>query len=315
MSLSIQHLTVRFAGTTALDDLALDVCDGERLALLGPSGCGKSTLLRVIAGLEPHAHGTVKLDGQSLDGVEPHMRPFGLMFQDHALFPHRNVAENVAFGLRMQKVPRQTCTARVDQMLELVGLAGYGDRDIVTLSGGEAQRVALARALAPSPRVLLLDEPLGSLDRGLRDRLVDDLPGVLAETATTAIHVTHDHDEAFAIGDRVAVMHAGSIEQVSTPQDLWANPVSSTVARFLGHSNLIETADGIEMWRSDAARIDPQGELRGVVSRRHFRGQQYEVTVTLNDGRDARFWLVDPPALGETISLSLDRTKVRLLLR
>lgn len=313
MSLSIENLTVRFGATTAVDDLTLHLGDGERLALLGPSGCGKSTLLRVIAGLEPGAEGTVKLDGESLHGVDPHLRPLGLMFQDHALFPHRNVGENVAFGLRMLKLERQAIQARVAQMLEIVGLDGYGTRDVVTLSGGEAQRVALARALAPSPRVLLLDEPLGSLDRGLRDRLVDDLPDVLAETATSAIHVTHDHDEAFAIGDRVAVMHSGSIVQVGTPEQVWADPASSTVARFLGHGNLFENTGGIEMWRADAAYIDPQGELRGVVTRRLFRGQQYEVTVALNDGGDAKFWLADPPAMGEPVSLTLDRTKVRLL--
>ncbi|NDH11884.1 MAG: ATP-binding cassette domain-containing protein, partial [Actinobacteria bacterium] len=186
--LAVRGVEVRFGDVPAVTGADLDLGAGELLALLGPSGCGKSTLLRAIAGLEPLAAGTISLDGDDITAVSPEVRPFGLMFQDHALFPHRNVGQNVEFGLRMNDVDPGARRERVVELLELVGLAGYERRAVTTLSGGEAQRVALARALAPAPRVLLLDEPLGSLDRYLRDRLIGELPAVLDATGTAAIH-------------------------------------------------------------------------------------------------------------------------------
>ena len=179
------------------------------MTVLGPSGSGKTTLLRVIAGLQRPDAGRVLLDGRDLEGIPPHRRGIGLVFQDHALFPHRDVSGNVSFGLRMRGDPPEAVAARTAEVLDLVGLAGFEHRSIGTLSGGEQQRVALARALAPEPRVLLLDEPLGSLDRRLRDRLLDDLARVFDELGLTAVYVTHDQTEAFALGDRVAVMRAG----------------------------------------------------------------------------------------------------------
>ncbi|MEL0140920.1 MAG: ABC transporter ATP-binding protein, partial [Acidimicrobiaceae bacterium] len=254
--LALRGVEVRFGEVRAVADTNLDLAAGEMLALLGPSGCGKSTLLRAIAGLEPLAAGTISLDGDDITADAPEARPFGLMFQDHALFPHRDVGQNVEFGLRMNEVASATRRERVGELLELVGLAGYERRAVTTLSGGEAQRVALARALAPAPRVLLLDEPLGSLDRHLRDRLIGELPAVLDATGTAAIHVTHDHDEAFALGDRVGVMHDGRLHQTDPPAEVWAAPRSLVVARILGHTNVIEGLDGIEVWRSDAAVMD-----------------------------------------------------------
>ncbi|MCH1435825.1 MAG: ABC transporter ATP-binding protein, partial [Acidimicrobiales bacterium] len=246
--LQVREAEVRFGELRAVRAVDLDLAAGERLALLGPSGCGKSSLLRAIAGLEPLAAGSICVDGEPIDHLPPERRPFGLMFQDHALFPHRTVGQNVEFGLRMDGVDPAARTARVGELLELVGLAGFERRAVTTLSGGEAQRVALARALAPGPRVLLLDEPLGSLDRHLRDRLIGDLPEVLDATGTAAIHVTHDHDEAFALGDRVGVMEGGRLHQTGPPGEVWAAPRSLTVARVLGHTNVVDGPDGVVVW-------------------------------------------------------------------
>ncbi len=226
-------------GTTAVRGVSLDLAPGEVLALLGPSGCGKSSLLRAVAGLEPVAGGSIAWDGRDLAGVPVHRRGFGLMFQEGQLFPHRDVAGNVAFGLRMAGVRRGATAGRVVELLDLVGLAGYGARPVATLSGGERQRVALARALAPEPQLLLLDEPLSALDRGLRDRLAGDLRAALVATGTTALFVTHDHDEAFTVADRVAVMDAGRLLQVAAPEDLWRVPASRRVAEFLGYQAFV----------------------------------------------------------------------------
>ncbi|HEX5333479.1 MAG TPA: ABC transporter ATP-binding protein [Cellulomonas sp.] len=239
--LSVRGLVVRYAAArdaqavTAVDDVTLDIAPGAVLALLGPSGCGKSSLLRAVAGLEPAAAGTVAWNGVDLAGVPVHRRGFGLMFQDGQLFPHRDVAGNVEFGLRMAGLDRPAREVRVRELLEVVGLAGYERRPVATLSGGEQQRVALARSLAPSPRLLLLDEPLSALDRALRERLAEDLRTALTATGTTALLVTHDHDEAFAVADRIAVMEAGRLLQVAEPAELWQRPATRQVAEFLGY--------------------------------------------------------------------------------
>jgi len=213
--------------------------DGDIFAVLGPSGCGKSTLLGVIAGLIEPEQGDVFWDQQSLRSVPPHRRDFSLMFQDFALFPHMNVYENVAFGLKFDGMSQEEISARVSEMLDLVDLEGFEKRDVNTLSGGEQQRVALARSLAPRPRLLMLDEPLGSLDRTLRDRLNLDLRRILRKIHQTAIYVTHDLEEAFTIADRVVVMNAGKIEQIGPPEEIYHRPSSLFVARFLGLENLL----------------------------------------------------------------------------
>ncbi|MBX9243981.1 ABC transporter ATP-binding protein [Actinotalea ferrariae] len=224
---------------TAVDHLDVDVAPGEVLALLGPSGSGKSSLLRAIAGLEPVSAGTIRWGGADLAGVPVHRRGFGLMFQDGQLFPHRDVARNVAFGLEMAGASRAERQARVRELLELVGLAGFDRREVTTLSGGERQRVALARSLAPRPRLLLLDEPLSALDRSLRERLATEVRAALTATGTTAVFVTHDHDEAFAVADRIAVMDAGRLLQVAEPVVLWHRPASRRVAEFLGYEAFV----------------------------------------------------------------------------
>lgn len=238
--LAVAGITVTFAGVAAVDDVSLTVPDGCVLALLGPSGCGKSTLLRAIAGLEPVRSGTISWDGVDLARIPVHRRGFGLMFQDGVLFPHRTVAGNVGYGLRVVGLRGTAADQRVRQLLDLVGLRGFGDRSVTELSGGEAQRVALARALAPRPRLLLLDEPLAALDRALRDSLLTDLRAILGETGTPAIFVTHDQQEAFAIADRVAVMRAGRIVQTGRPQQVWAAPADEWVARFVGYPAVID---------------------------------------------------------------------------
>ncbi len=243
--LTVAGVSVGFDGTPVLDGVDLAVAPGEVVVLLGPSGCGKTTLLRAVAGLEPTLAGTISWDGVDLAGVPPHERGFGLMFQDHALFPHRDVAGNVGFGLRMAGMPEAHRDERVGRVLDLVGLSGFGPRSVATLSGGEAQRVALARSLAPGPRLLMLDEPLGSLDRALRDRLVDELGVLLRRLGQAAIHVTHDHDEAFALADRIAVMADGRIARIGTPAAVWSDPRTVAVARSVGHRNLVSLgADG-----------------------------------------------------------------------
>ena len=250
----------RGPGTTAVRGVSLDLAPGEVLALLGPSGCGKSSLLRAVAGLEPVAGGSIAWDGRDLAGVPVHRRPFGLMFQAGQLFPHRDVAGNVAFGLQMAGVKRSAAAGRVAELLDVVGLSGYAQRPVATLSGGERQRVALARALAPEPQLLLLDEPLSALDRGLRDRLAADLRAALVATGTTALFVTHDHDEAFTVADRVAVMDAGRLLQVAAPEDLWRAPASRRVAEFLGYQAFVaQEASGGAGAGGELLAIGPTG--------------------------------------------------------
>jgi thiamine transport system ATP-binding protein len=223
-------VTVRFGSTVAVDGVSLDVPTGQILALLGASGSGKSTLLRAIAGLEPYT-GSIRWDGVSLTGVPPHRRGFALMFQDGQLFPHLTVAGNVGYPLR---IARRSDPERVTELLELVGLPGFGARRVTELSGGEQQRVALARSLAAAPRLLLLDEPLSALDRELRERLGTDLRDILVTAGSTAILVTHDHQEAASIADRIGLLDAGRLLQLGTLDQLRAHPANDRVARFLG---------------------------------------------------------------------------------
>ena len=308
--LRVEDVTVRFDGHAALDGVSLDIADGEVVTVLGPSGSGKSTLLRVVAGLERADSGRVLLDGHDLVSIPAHRRGIGLVFQDHALFQHRDVEGNVAFGLRIRGDRAERVARRVHELLDLVGLAGYERRSVATLSGGEQQRVALARALAPKPRVLLLDEPLGSLDRRLRDRLLDDLARIFDELRVTAVYVTHDQAEAFALGDRVAVVRSGRVVQSGTSDELWAHPIDEDVARFLGLANVLETPAGTRLVRPEAVtvRVAENGSGDGVVESAVRQGPVVRLRIRLTDGArlEAVAAALDHPKQGDRVALEVD---------
>ncbi|HZP28613.1 MAG TPA: ABC transporter ATP-binding protein [Acidimicrobiia bacterium] len=300
----------------AVDGVDLTVADGEIVCVLGPSGSGKSTLLRAVAGLEPLAAGRVRRDGVDLAGVPTHRRNLGLMFQDHALFPHRDVLGNVAFGLRMHDVPKPEATARAREALARVGLAGFEGRSVRSLSGGEQQRVALARALAPEPGLLMLDEPLGSIDRALRDRLVVEVRELLVRLGMSALFVTHDHDEALAVADRVAIMHAGRIEQQGPAIDVWRRPATRFVARFLGWNvtrlaAVARAAGGAGAGpvavRPDGLVPDPAGPLAGTVAARTFRRDHFLLRVDVEgEPLDVTVRGDHVPAVGDPVRLTVD---------
>jgi len=233
-------VTRRFGSFTAVDKVSLDIGRGEFFALLGPSGCGKTTLLRMLAGFETPNEGQVLLDGENIVGVPPYERPVNMMFQSYALFPHLTVAGNVAFGLRQEGWTRAAIDARVKDMLALVKLEEFGHRKPHQLSGGQRQRVALARALAKSPKVFLLDEPLGALDKKLRDETQFELMALQQRLGLTFIIVTHDQEEAMTMADRLGVMHAGKLIQVGTPAEIYEEPKTRWVAEFIGDVNLFE---------------------------------------------------------------------------
>ncbi len=238
--LEVHHIFKTYEGKPLLNDISFNVDTGETVCLLGASGSGKSTLLRIIAGLEDPDSGFISFNGIDLTLTPPHRRDFGLVFQDYALFPHLNVNENVAFGLKMRRLPQKEINERVVDSLEMVNLSGFGNRHVTDLSGGEQQRVALARALATRPRLLMFDEPLGALDRTLREDLLNELRKILHNTQIPAIYVTHDQEEAFTIADRVLILHNGEIIRQGTPAEVWANPESAFVAGFLGLGSVFE---------------------------------------------------------------------------
>jgi thiamine transport system ATP-binding protein len=338
--LQVVGLGVSLAGRPVVEDLHLDVAAGQVVALLGPSGAGKTTALRALAGLEPHV-GSVRLDGRDLAGVPPERRGMGLMFQHYALFPHLDVGGNVAFGLRMRGVRRAAAAGRVNDVLRLVGLDGFAGRPVTSLSGGEQQRVALARALAPEPQVLLLDEPLGSLDRSLRDHLAVELRDLFGRLGVTVVTVTHDQSEAFTVADRVAVLRAGRLVQVASPVEVWSRPADAFVAGFLGLTNLlpVTVSDGwVESpWgrlavpdRSDGPAVlvlRPDGlvvhrdrvtvdqapgsspVVTAVAGAAGFRGDHWTIPITVLDGPkvDAIVRGTWVPGTGERVAVALER--------
>ena len=308
--LSLSNIHKTYEETTALDGISFHISPGEIVALIGPSGCGKSTLLSIIAGLETPDKGELFWDDSSLSSIPPHRRNFGLMFQDNALFPHRNVLQNVAFGLQMKRIPKDDIQERVREGLELVGLPGFEQRDVNTLSGGEEQRVALARSLITQPLLLMLDEPLGSLDRNLRERLAFDLRHILHDSGQTTLYVTHDQEEAFVLADQIVIMNAGKVEQIGSPLDIYHNPKSIFVARFLGMTNIIPAQihpDQGRQWaqtqigvfpvindytgaarillRPDAVSITDieECQIAGEVIEITFRGSVCRVVIQIND--------------------------------
>jgi thiamine transport system ATP-binding protein len=324
--LTVVGVTRSFGALSVLRGVDLTVERGEIVCLLGASGSGKSTLLRIIAGLDRPDSGDVRLDGESILRQPVHTRDFGLMFQDFALFPHMNVGQNVEFGLRMKRIDKRERRARVTEVLELVNLSGFERRDIAHLSGGERQRVALARSLAPNPRLLMLDEPLGALDAVLRERLILELRAIIKRVGLTAIYVTHDRREAFAVADRLAIIEAGVINQIDTPAAVYRRPATTFAARLLGLGNIVP----VTAWR-DGEAITPLGafpmsesapvswlllhpdgidlgdQLDGVVTEAVFQGDTARISVKANDvpltfKLDAR---QSPPRPGDSIRLSV----------
>jgi ABC-type Fe3+/spermidine/putrescine transport system ATPase subunit len=349
--LEVVLVSKSYNSTPVLREVTLHADEGEIVCLLGPSGCGKTTLLRIVAGLEMADSGHVTLEGRRLDDVPVHHRNFGLMFQDYALFPHKDVTANVAFGLRMQTLPRPQVKSRVSEMLDLVGLAGYEQRQVYDLSGGEQQRVALARSLAPGPRLLMLDEPLGSLDRVLREKLMNELRAILKRIGVTVIYVTHDQQEAFAVADRVIIMDRGRIVQQGAPQAVYRHPATAWVARFLGLTNLVtgrvvavdpplidtplgrftlgegdQVAEGQEivvLLRPEAARLaaecpdETDTVIEGTVREWSFRGSHYRLVVGHKAGIELVFELMSDlaqmPQPGSQIALALRPEATSLL--
>jgi iron(III) transport system ATP-binding protein len=266
-ALEVSGVAKSFGSTRALIDVELDVADGELLALVGPSGCGKSTLLRVVAGLAAADRGEVRIGGRLVeDGsrrADPEQRDVGLVFQEHALFPHLTVSQNIMFGLRALSRPERQ--RRADHWLATIGLPGTRDRYPHELSGGERQRVALARALAPQPRLMLLDEPFASLDPNLRSHIRADVVHLLHETGTAAVFVTHDQSEALAIGDRIAVIRAGRIEQLGTPVDVFHHPANRFVAGFMGEARFLVIEPATNMTELGPAGLRRQESTPGLL--------------------------------------------------
>jgi thiamine transport system ATP-binding protein len=344
IQLEVRGLTVRYGDTVAVRGLDLTAADGEVVVVLGPSGCGKSTLLRAIAGLERPTAGRVLLDGRDVTDLRPDRREVGLMFQDHALFPHRTVAENIGFGPRVRGLPHAEVERRVERLLRLVRLDALAERVVTALSGGEQQRVALARALATEPQLLMLDEPLGSLDRALGDELLDELARIVTTVGTTVLHVTHDQDEALAVADRVVVMRAGAIVQQGTPDELWRAPRTEFVARFLGLDQLLdaEVRDGVAstalgrlpvpgaadgparlLVLPDAVRPLPAGDrpagaelhFHARVRSRRFAGDHVRLHVLTAGAVELSVpvWRGTGPAVDEAVALALDPAGVRIV--
>ena len=326
--LRVRDLEVRYGDLVAVADIDLDLEQGETLALLGRSGSGKTTVLKAIAGLVPTTRGTIEVDGVGLDGVPAHRRDVGLVFQDFALFPHLDVGDNVAYGLRMHDI--DGIEARVADALEMVGLSGMERRRIDQLSGGQAQRVALARTLAPRPRLLLLDEPLGSLDPDLRAGLAVEVKRLLDDTGVPTIVVTHDTAEAFALGDRLAVIVDGHIAASGTPAEVWRDPGSEAVARLVGHRSIVpvEVSAGIagvgdasipvaapdgpaELLVLPGAATAP-GPVTATVTATRYRGPDWVATVDLGDGSIDVATDV-PPEIGGRLGITIDPDGVVVL--
>jgi ABC-type Fe3+/spermidine/putrescine transport system ATPase subunit len=336
--LTVKNLSSSYEDRPLLKDISFSLQEGDILCLLGPSGAGKTTLLRLLAGLEEEDSGTFTFNNLNIRSIPSHKRNFGMMFQEYALFPHKNVYENVSFGLEMKNWTSITRKKRVAEMLKVVGLSGFDNRAIDELSGGERQRVALARSLAPGPQLLLLDEPLGSLDRILRDRLAIEIRSILKSLNVTALFVTHDQSEAFSVSDKIGILHDGRLEQFDCPENIYRTPANTTVARFLGFKNIIYgkmekrnkfhspigelslpggtdyEKNKILLIRPEAARISKGIDkeknvitLRGHVVSRQFLGSTYKLQVEVSLQKLFFELPIDPtpPKIEEPVKLTI----------
>lgn len=327
--LEVMDVYKSYANKPLLRGISFSIAEGETICLLGSSGSGKSTILRIIAGLESAESGDVCWQGRSLKKIPVHERNFGLMFQDYALFPHLDVFGNVAFGLRMQNLSKEKIHSRVMEVLGQTNLLAFSHRQVSDLSGGEQQRVALARALAPQPRLLMLDEPLGALDRALRESLIGELRGILHRSGIPAVYVTHDQQEAFTVADRVVLLHEGVVAQAGSAPEVYEKPSSPWVASFLGLGNVlrgvvvekgVETTVGIIplgankspgqevalLLRPQAEVVDTGETLSGKVVDVVFRGQEFRVE--LDNGMF--FFLQHAPVLGQLVRLRVNRVEI-----
>ncbi len=336
--LNVKNLSSSYEGQPLLKEITFSLKKGEILCLLGPSGAGKTTLLRLLAGLEKEDGGIVTFGNLNIQTIPSHKRNFGMMFQEYALFPHKNVFENVSFGLEMKKSPLKARQEKVAEMLETVGLKGFAHRTIDELSGGERQRVALARSLAPEPQLLLLDEPLGSLDRTLRDRLSVEIRSILKALEVTALFVTHDQSEAFSVADKVAILYEGKLEQFDSPENIYRTPANTTVASFLGFKNIIcGKMDNGDLFcsaigpiylpaecndkqnchlliRPEAARIirgeeikEDEIALEGKVVKKQFQGATYKLQIEVGEQMLFFDLPIDPtpPGIGYPVDLAI----------
>lgn len=288
--LELQNISKNYEGRPLLRNISFTLHADETICLLGASGSGKSTLLRMIAGLEFPDEGRILFNGIDLANTPTHRRDFGLVFQDYGLFPHLNIFDNIAYGLKMKNYPPSQIKERVATLLEQVGLTGFENRNVTDLSGGEQQRVALARALAPSPRLLMFDEPLGALDRTLKEDLLNELRDILQKTKIPAIYVTHDQEEAFAIADRILLLHEGAIIRQGKPEEIWNDPNSIWAAKFFGIGNIIDgVVTSAGRVKTDFGTLDPKcrhkhsaGESIPLLIRQTSRGGQ-EIKLKVED--------------------------------
>ena len=310
-AIELEAVGKQFGVHTAVNDVTLSIGEGEFFSLLGPSGCGKTTTLRMIAGFVPPDAGRILLHGADVTTIPPNRRPVNMVFQQYALFPHMSVFDNIAFGLKMARVPKSDHRARVEEMLRVVELEGMGGRRIRQLSGGQQQRVAVARALVKRPAALLLDEPLGALDLKLRKQMQGELKRIQGELKTTFVYVTHDQEEALAMSDRIAVMNDGRVEQVGTPREIYEHPSTDFVADFVGSMNVLELDGRRVAVRPERVRIVTDGgRVDGVVAEVVYLGVYRQFRVDTPSGRVTCVRLADEPldhvVAGSRVALSWD---------
>ena len=318
MSIRLDSVSVRYEDDLAVNDLDLTINSGERFVLMGPSGSGKSTVLRAVAGLEPLETGTVEIDGKDVTALPPHRRAVGLMFQEYALFPHLSVVDNVGYGLRMIGMDRSTARRKASALLVLAGLQGFETRKPDSLSGGERQRVALVRTLAPEPSLVMLDEPLGSLDLALREDLLAQMRTIVTELGATTLYVTHDRTEAFAFAERLAIMRHGRIVRTGTPEQVWDDPQTTFVARFIGHPNVLTgAAVGLDasgvLVPPGAITFNDEGEIDVHIVGSVFTDGQYEIVAEVVTGERLRIDSPTPMNRGLDGRVSVDLSQVREL--
>ena len=338
--IDLQNISVSFDGQTILNNINLQIHDGEFVTLLGPSGCGKTTTLRIIAGFQQPDKGNVIFEGKNIDGVPAYKRQVNTIFQRYALFPHLNVHDNIALGLKVKKIKdKKVINKKVDEMLELVNLKGFGSRNINSLSGGQQQRVAIARALAVDPRVVLLDEPLGALDLKLRKDMQIELKNIQQKLGITFIYVTHDQEEALSMSDTVVVMNNGEIQHIGTPLDVYNEPKNAFVADFIGESNILdgvmhedfsvefsgmrfqcvdkgfkkdEPVDVVIRPEDIDVLPEGQGMLSGKVTSVTFKGVHYEIIVDI-DGFKWMIQTTQKSEVGDTIGISIKPDEMHIM--